>query len=148
MTDRLMVVRLVDEEQRTVCVFKWHEYTVEEWQQVYPGGIPPQPQWLLARKPPSRNAVRHAAAAAERRGLDPSTRYPHGSYGSASKGPRHWFTDTGQVRRGADLFTVPGLSLRWDKVVAALDVLAEALPGHDVVTLTVAQFRRHAGKPT
>ncbi len=144
--DRLMVVRLVDDRQRTVCVFKWVEFTVEQWREAFPDGAPPEPHWMVAPKPPSQRSLDRAKAESERTGR-PMQQFLEDHKPQYARQNRHNYKAAdGKVRRSNEALDVPGLSLRWDKVTAVLDKLTEALPGQDFITLTVAQFRHYAGK--
>lgn len=126
-------IKLVNGLGRTVCVFAWDGGGEGRNDIVIPGAFPPAPpqsvppQWRVTNKPESRKSQRRSDSQLAEQGFD----IPPGGLR-----PDMW-----QGGRPVRL-EVPGLTLRWEKVVAVLDRLAEQFAGQDDLTLTVDQFRR------
>jgi hypothetical protein len=127
MSKRLIEVRLVDHRGRTVCKIRWTEL------------LDGDARWLAQQQLSSE--VMGTAREKHRDGLTGDANWKAAlareSEGRMAPSPVTGIEEGGRVRSRLD---VPGLSVRWEKVAAALDVLAEKFPGPSL-TLTVDQFR-------
>ncbi len=138
---RLTEVRLVDGRGDLKYVFRWKPAADEQLLKLSPKGdgslrvdkvesVACEPYWYLVPKPQSGNSRRHTEAEAAANGgvarKPLQAPYPL-TYGPAGSPHR--------VKLG-------GRELRWEKVVAALDVLAASATGPDPLELPVAKFLR------
>ncbi|HEY1838605.1 MAG TPA: hypothetical protein VGG53_00015 [Mycobacterium sp.] len=113
-------IKLVDGGGRTVCVFGWYKHMQ--------GTLPPWAAgeecfWIPENRPQSGKQRRQMSDAAVK-------------YSSEHKTPS-------RMQRSPDgrfYLVLPGLTLRWEKVVRVLDQLAE----NNLERLAVAELRRYA----
>jgi hypothetical protein len=111
-------IKLVDENGRTVCVFGWYKHMQ--------GPLAPwatgEECWIAENKPQSEK---------QRRRILASDKYSPNN------------TTPSRMQRSPDgrfYLVLPGLTLRWEKVVRILDRLAEG----NSERLTVAELRQYA----
>jgi hypothetical protein len=126
-TERLTEVKLVDHRGRTLCKVRWTEL------------LDGDARWLVQQQLSSE--VMERARQRHRQGLTGDANWQAAlareSEGRVAPSPVTGIEEDGRVRTRLD---VPGLSVRWEKVTAALDWLADHFPG-PTRELTVDELR-------
>ena len=126
--ERLTEVKLIDHRGRTLCKFRWTEL------------LDGDARWLAQQQLSSE--VMGKARERHGQGVTSDANWQAAlareSEGRVAPSPITGIEEDGRVRSRLD---VPGLSVRWEKVTAALDVLAEHFAG-PTMELTVDELRR------
>jgi hypothetical protein len=139
-SERLTEVKLVDHQGRPLCVLEWDvggefrdDVRVLGEESTEPAARMIHPHWRVRPKPQSRKSKQHSDSQLREHNISMTPA------GHSPKLPARYLD--GHIA----YLDLPGLTVRWEKVEAVLETVAEDFPGHRAITLTLKEFRRRLG---